>query len=340
MTSEALAICARRLAPLTLAVVLVAALLVASRPSATAQPGGPPRVGYLSNSEMGGSGGRYLEALRRGLTELNRAEGRDFVIDARWANDNPDRLTALAQELVRVGVRVIVALEPRSMHAALRATRTIPIVARFSDDPVEEHLVESLAHPGGNLTGLTTISFELYSKRLELLKETVPSVVTVAVVLDRAHSGTPVGVRETEAAARRLGLRLRMLETKTLADVELALRAARADRVDAVTAFRNSQLVRDRARLVALVNQARLPAIYDERAFAEAGGLMSFGTNLDDINRRAAAYVDKILRGARPGDLPIEQPTTFELVVNVRTARALGLALPPSLLLRADYRIE
>jgi putative ABC transport system substrate-binding protein len=323
-----------------LAVGLVLSILTVPL-AATAQNGARmPRIGWLSNSDPTGSGGRYLEAFRRGLTELRYVEGKNIVIELRWANGKAERLPALADELVRAGVRVIVALEPASMEGAARVTRMVPIVGRFSENPVDAHLVASFARPGGNITGVTSISTELNGKRLELLKQAVPATSRVGIIVDRAHPGSLHALRETQAAAGRLGLQVEILEVMEAGDLDHAFQSAHERRLDAMLALRNPMLVGNRERLVGLANRSRLPTIYDERAFAEVGGLMAFRANLDDLNRRIAGYVDKIVKGIKPADLPIEQPTRFELVINLKTAKALGLTIPPSLLLRVDQVIE
>jgi putative ABC transport system substrate-binding protein len=246
----------------------------------------------------------------------------------------------MAADLIRANVKVIVTLDPPSTRAAAAATRTIPIVARFSDDPVETHLVASLARPGGNVTGVTSISGELYGKRLELLKELLPALTRVGVLIDPRNPGSRGALAETQSAGRRLGLDVHVFHVETLAELERAVRSARKERIQAFVALRNPLFVRDLARLVHLTNEARVATIYDERAFATAGGLMAFGANLDDLSWRAAGHVVKILNGANPATLPIEQPTKFELVINKKTAQVLGLAIPPALSLRAEEIIQ
>ena len=318
-----------------------ALLLLAGSIAAHAQQAATvARIGWLSNAGPTDSGGRYLDAFRRGLRDLGYAEGRNFAIQFRWADGQVERLPALAADLVRADVQVIVTLEPPSTRAAAGATRTIPIVARFSDDPVETHLAASLARPGGNVTGVTSISGELHGKRLELLKEMLPAITRVGVLMDPRNPGSRIGLAETRSAARRLGLNVHVFDVETIAGLDRAVQLAREHRVHALVALRNPLFVRNLRRLVNLTNKSRLATVYDERAFAAAGGLMTFGANLDDLSRRAAGYVDKILKGAKPAELPIEQPTTFELVINLKTAKALSLTIPPSLLLRADQIIQ
>ena len=324
-----------RLVPVVAVLLIVAPVAAKVQQAATAA-----RIGWLSNSGPTGSGGRYLDAFRRGLHDLGYVEGRNIAIQLRWADGQAERLPALAADLVRADVKVIVTLEPPSTRAAAAATRTIPIVARFSDDPVETHLAASLARPGGNVTGVTSISGELHGKRLELLKEMLPAITRVGVLMDPRNPGSRVGLAETQSAARRLGLDVQVFEVETIAGLDRAVQLAREHRVHALVALRNPLFVRNLERLVNLTNESRLATVYDERGFAAAGGLMTFGASLDDLSRRAAGYVDKILKGAKPAELPIEQPTKFELVINSKTAKALSLTIPPSLLLRADQIIQ
>jgi putative ABC transport system substrate-binding protein len=229
-----------------------------------------------------------------------------------------------------------VALDPPATRAARRATQTIPIVMRVSSDPVEDGLVSSLARPGGNLTGLYSLYELLASKRLELLHQAIPGLKQVAVLWDPANRSSLVGWSETERAARSLGVGLQSVEVAEGAPLEPAFRSAKGSHSGALLTLRNPRIVRERSEVLRLAARHRLPAIYDERALVEAGGLMSYGASLTDLHRRAASYVDKILRGAKPADLPVEQPTKFELVINLKTANALGLTIPPSLLVRAD----
>jgi len=322
-------------------IAVVAVLLLVAPPAlkahqaATAAP-----IGLLSNSEPSGAGGRYLDSFRRGLRDLGYSDGQNVSIHLRWSDGHADRLPALAADLVRADVKVIVTLDPPSTRAAAAATRTIPIVARFSEDPVETHLAASLARPRGNVTGVTSISGELYGKRLELLKELLPALTRVGVLVDPGNPGSRVALAETRSSANRLGLNVHVFSAETLAGLARAVQLAREQRIQALVALRNPLFVRNLARLVHLTNEAMLATVYDERAFATAGGLLTFGASLDDLNWRAAGHVVKILNGANPADLPIEQPTKFDLVINGKTAKALGLTIPPALRLRADEIIE
>jgi putative ABC transport system substrate-binding protein len=281
-----------------------------------------------------------LEAFARGLRDLGYVEGQNILIERRFAAGKLERLLALAAELVRLNVGVIVALDPPATAAAKDATKTIPIVMRSSDDPTATGLVASFARPGGNITGVYSPYAELSPKRLELLKETLPGIMRVAVLWDPAFWGSTRAWRETEAAARSLGLELKSLEAQRADDLEGAFRTATRARSGALITLRNPLIVRHQLQVVKLAAKSELPAMYDDRPFVEAGGLMSYGANLADLYRRAAGYVDKILKGAKPADLPVEQPTRFELVINGKTARALGLTIPQSILIRADQVIQ
>jgi putative ABC transport system substrate-binding protein len=278
-----------------------------------------------------------------GLRELGWIEGRNIAIEYRWAANREDQLAALAAELVRLKVDVIVTSSTPAAQAAKRATTTIPIVMTFAADPVGSGLVSSLARPGGNITGLTTLARGLVAKRLELLKAVAPGSTSMAVLRQPGALGEPAMramVEETQVAGRTLGLQLRFVEARGREDLERAFSVMRGARVGGLLVFPNPMLFEARGSIVAHAARSRLPAVYPWREAASVGGLMSYATNFPDMYRRAASYVDKILKGAKPADLPIEQPTTFELVINLKTARALGLTIPPSLLQRADQVIE
>jgi ABC-type uncharacterized transport system substrate-binding protein len=276
-------------------------------------------------------------AFQEGLRELGYVEGQNIVIERRWAGGDPDRLPALATDLVRLKVDVIFA-GGGTIDAVKRATGTIPIVFMTEGDPVESGFVASLARPGGNITGLTVLADELAGKRLELLKEAIPRISRIAVL---RHSTSDVShLRATEAAAPSLRLQLQILEVKEPKDFDSAFRAAKEGRADALIELPSSFLSTHKKPLVDLAATSRLPAIWEHSLFAEAGGLMAYGPNLPELYRRAATYVDKILKGAKPSDLPVEQPTKFELVINLKTAKALGLTIPESVLIRADEVIQ
>jgi putative ABC transport system substrate-binding protein len=267
-------------------------------------------------------------------------EGQNILIEGRYYGDRTERLPALAAELVRLNVDVIVAGAPPAPEAAQRATSTIPIVMASHADPVGSGLVVSLARPGRNVTGLSALSPELVGKRLQLLKEAVPRISRVAVLSNPTIPSHALELREAEVAARSLKVQLQVLQARAPSDFASAFSAMTKDRAGGLIALGGSMFFAHRTRIVELAAQSRLPAMYGVKEYAEAGGLMTYGVNLRESFRRAATYVDRILKGAKPGDLPIEQPTKFEFVVNLKTATALGLTIPPSLLLRADQVIE
>jgi len=303
------------------------------------QTGKVPQIGYLAMGTGGGQSGEAHEAFRQDLRELGYIEGQNIIIEWRFAGGKRDRLPALAAELVRLKVDVIVALNPPAALAAKNTTTTIPIVIRSSSDPVRSGFVASLARPGGNITGLWSISGELIGKRLELLKEVVPGLSRVAV-LWKSRRRRGVRFKKTQVTARALGLQLQSLQVRVPSDFQGAFEAATRERAGALITLRNPVIVRQRKRIASLALESRLPAIYDDRAFVEVGGLMSYGTDLAALHRRAATFVYKILKGARPGDLPIEQPTKFDLVINLKTAKQIGVTIPPEVFYRADKIIK
>ena len=281
-----------------------------------------------------------LEALRQGLHDLGWIEGKNVTFEYRFAEGNLARLPDLAAELVRLKVDVIV---PGSISAALaakHATDTIPIVMVITGDPVGSGLVASLARPGGNLTGVTALGEELSGKRLEVLKEAVPSVNRMAALANPAYADTVPFLKGTDRAARALSVRLQVLELHDPAELEKAFAAMLREHAGAFVVGTDPFFNANRRRIVALAAKNRLPAMYALREYVDEGGLIFYGAGLPDMYRRAAVYVDKILKGARPGDLPIEQPTKFELIINLKTAKALGLTIPPAVLARADEVIE
>jgi putative ABC transport system substrate-binding protein len=321
------------------ATILVLALLAAWF-VAEAQPARRiPRVGVLlTGSESGYS--TYVGALRQGLREHGYVEGQNIVIEYRYGDGNFDRLPELAAELVGLDVDLIVTSGVPPTRAAQNATRTIPIVMTVVGDPIALGFIASLARPGGQITGLTQLSTELNAKRLALLKEAFPKVSRMAVLFDTAASvqGVPKPLRDT---ARALGVNLVPLELRGPdPDLESAFRTATRERVGALLVVAGPVQELHKKRVVDLAAKNRLPAMYAQREYVDVGGLMSYAVSLPDLFRRAATYVDKLLKGAKPADLPVEQPTKFELVINLRSAKALGLTLPPSLLLRADQVIE
>ena len=283
------------------------------------------------------------EAFLQGLRDLGYVEGRNVAIEYRDAGGKVERLPALAAELVALKVDVIMAGSTPNALAAKQATRTIPIVFLSSGDPVTDGLVTSLARPGGNVTGLSSLTPERVGKCLELLTQAVPGVSRVAVLWQPGALGERTEkdmLKGAEVAARALGVRLQFVEARGPADIDRAFSDMTKARAGALTVWTTGMLVSERGRLMALAAKNRLPAVYTLREFVDAGGLMAYGHSQADLNRRAATYVDKILKGAKPADLPVEQPTKFDLVINLKTAKALGLTIPPSLLARADHVVE
>jgi putative tryptophan/tyrosine transport system substrate-binding protein len=320
------------LVTLTLA-ILVAPLAAKAQLSRTI-----PRIAYLSLSP--GPCTASCEGFLQGLRELGYVEGQNTLLEYRWSAGHVERLREHAAELVRLGVHVMVTGGPVATRAAHDMTRTIPIVMARDQDPVGDGFVASLGQPGGNITGVTTLSRELTGKRLELLKATVPGLARVAVLYNPVEVSAARQLRDTEAAARGLGLQVHALEVRELDDFAGAFAAARQGHAEGVIVLAGPVLSDYRARLVDLAAQSRLPTMYWERAFAEAGGLMSYAASDHDLSRRAASYVDRLLKGAKPADLPVEQPTKFMLVINLKTAEALGITIPSTLLFQADEVIR
>jgi putative ABC transport system substrate-binding protein len=280
------------------------------------------------------------EAFRRGLREHGYVEGQNIAIEYRYAEGRADRLPALAAELVRLKVDIIVVESNVAALAAKRATQTVPIVMGIVGDPVKAGVVDNLGRPGGNITGLTLIHPELSGKRLQLLKEAVPKIALVAVIWNPADPAATDYLPDTEAAARSLGLKIHAIGVRTPMEFGAAFKAVADVRPSAFFTLPGGLFLENRARILEFATKNRLPGVFPSRAYAEAGGLMSYGPNLTTTFQRAAVFVDRILKGAKPADLPIEQPTKFELVINLRTAKALGLTIPPSLLQRADQVID
>ena len=319
---------------------VVGNVLAASLAAKAQQPGKTYRLGYLSTPTRQ-SVERVVEALLRKLRELGWVEGQNLIIEYRWAEGNVERLPELAAELVRLKVDIIVAPAGSAALAARNATRTIPIVTIFAGDPVELGLVTSLGRPGGNVTGTTfTPSPQLFAKQLQILKEAVPRVSRVAFLLNPADTSFAPQIKEVEVAARSLGIRLQRLETRGLEELDSAFAAMARERADALLVLAGSTFLAYRTRLAELAIKGRLPMMCSFREMVEAGGLMSYAVNMVDFIGRAAVYIDKILKGAKPADLAMEQPSNFELVINLKTAKALGLTIPQSLLLRADEVIQ
>ena len=296
------------------------------------------RIGYL-----GAAAGPLREAFLQGLRDLGYVEGRNLLIEYRSAEGKLERYSALAAELVALKVDVIFAPNTPAVLAAKQSTRTIPIVFPSAADPVADGLVTTLARPGGNVTGLTSLSPDLVGKRLEQLKQAVPGVSRVAVLWQPGGPDERTEkdmLKRAEVAARALGVQLQFVEAQGPADLDRAFSDMTRVRAGALTVLGGGMFLNERRRLVDLATKNRLPTVYSLREYVDAGGLMSYGPNLPDVFRRAATYVDKILKGAKPGDLPVEQPTKFELVINLKTAKALGLTIPQSLLQRADEVIR
>ena len=317
------------------------AVLLAAPLAADAQQAGKvPRIGFLSLTSPSDRP-PLLDAFRQGLRELGWVEGQNIVIDYRYAEGRVDRLPDLAAELVRLKVDLIVSWGTQGVTAAKNATETIPIVMIAVRDPVGTGLMASLARPGGNVTGVSGYAgLEIVAKQLELLKETVPKIRRVAILSNPTNAYHQLAIRDVNVAARSLGVQLQLLEARGPNEFDGAFAAMAKERVGALLVLSDAMLNSHRTRLADLAARSRLPAAYGVRESVEAGGLMSYGPSFLDLFRRSAAYVDKILKGAKPGDLPVEQPTKFELVINLKTAKALGLTIPQSLLQRADEVIQ
>jgi putative ABC transport system substrate-binding protein len=296
------------------------------------------RIGILTPASEAST--PLWEAFRQGLRELGYVEGQNILLEYRFAAGQPERFAALAAELVRLPVDLLVTDSTPATQAAKQATSTIPIVMTASGAPVEAGVVASLAHPGGNVTGLSVMAPGLGGKRLELLKEAVPNISRVAVLWSSGNLTSPPQWRELEAAAHDLGVQLQPLEVPHPTELDSCFTAMTTAGAQALITLADAVLWNQRARVVALAAQHRLPAIFPEREFADAGGFMAYGPSVPESFHRAASYVDRILKGAHPGDLPVEQPTKFELVINLKTAKALGLTIPPSLLFQADEVIR
>ncbi|MSQ72196.1 MAG: ABC transporter substrate-binding protein [Betaproteobacteria bacterium] len=308
--------------------------------SARAQQAKIPRVGYAASGSAA-SPGPLLEAFRQGLRDLGYIEGRNILVEYRYAEFKNERSSILVDELVQLKVDVLVVPTSGVLRAARQATRTIPIVMVSNDDPVATGIVDSMARPGANITGLYSLQRELSGKRLELLAESVPRLSRVAILWDPDSVSARIGFKEYEVAARNLKLSLQSLEARSpKPDLESAFQAATRGRAGAFVTVTNFTTFSQQKRVAELALKHRLPSVFEGHSWVDAGGLMSYSTDDAEVFRRAAVYVDKILKGAKPADLPIEQPTQFEFVVNLKTARALGLTIPQSVLLRANRVIE
>ena len=316
---------------------IVFALCAAARGQ---QPTKIPRIGWLSSSAFSATPER-IEAFRQGLRELGYQEGKNIVIEWRSGEGKPNREQALAAELVHLKVNVIVTGGSTATRPAKEATVSIPIVMTQDSDPVGNGFVASLARPGGNITGLSNFAPELSGKRLELLKEIVPRLSRVAILGTSAVPGNAQLLKETELAAATFGVKIQYLDILRPKDIENAFRAASGGRADAILMLVRGPVVTPHRKEIAdLAAKKHLPVIYSGAEYVEDGGLISYGVNLPDLDRRAAIYVDKILKGANPADLPVEQPTKFELIINLKTAKQIGLTIPPNVLARADRVIR
>ena len=322
------------------AVAMASRLLAAPLIAGAQQAGRLPRLGYLGASSPTLEP-EILEAFRQGLRDLGYVEGQSIAIEYRWAEGHEDRLPELATELVGLKVDVIVTTGTPGTLAAKRATQTIPFVMTATGDPLRSGLVTSLARPGGNVTGFSTLRSELEGKRLDLFKQTFPRFSRVAMLWDSANPSTKFYLLHIEAAARASHVTLQpAVAVRRVEDLDRAFAAIARGHADALFVVSGRSLLAERGRIVEFAAKSRLPAIYPYREYVEAGGLMSYSANYPDLYRGAALYVDKILKGAKPADLPVQQSARFDLVINLKTAKALGLTIPPSLLARADQVIE
>jgi putative ABC transport system substrate-binding protein len=321
---------------------LVALALVPFHLAEAQQPAKVTKIGWLAVRPGTGEAfaGRGNEVIRRMLRELGYVEGKNIAFEYRSADNKLDRLPGLADELVRLKVDVLVMFTTTAALAAKNATKTIPIVFLTTGDPVAAGLVDSLARPGGNITGLTLVGTELAGKRLELLKETIPRLSRVAVLWNPGDPATVQSWEKSQLAARELGLQLHSMEIRNAKDIEGSFKEAIKARVAALAVTQSALVTSNQKQLVDLATKHRLPAIYSRADFVESGGLMSYGPDRAEPYRRVASMIDKILKGTRPADLPVEQPTKFELVINLKTAKALGLTIPPVVMMRAEKVIK
>ncbi|HSE89566.1 MAG TPA: ABC transporter substrate-binding protein [Candidatus Binatia bacterium] len=303
------------------------------------QPTKLPRIGYLSGASSSTNVPRR-EVFRQGLRELGYVEGKNIVIEYRYGEGKFDLLSVLAAELVRLKVEIILTAGPGPTRAAKAATSTIPIVMAQDSDPVADGFVASLARPGGNITGLSTFAPELGGKRLEILREVVPKLVSVGVLGNSNFPGNAPAMREMELAAKVFKVQLQYLDVRGPEDIGTAFRVASKGRADAVLTLTSAILSTQRAQIIELAVKNRLPAMYHNSQFVEAGGLMAYSANLTDLFHRSATYVDKILKGTKPADLPVQQPTKFEFIINLKAAKQIDLTIPPNVLARADKVIK
>ena len=320
-----------------LLVVLVAMAACGAR--AEAQQAKVPRIGFLVAGPASAVSAR-VEAFRQGLRERGYVDGKNIVIEYRYGEAKLDRLPALAAELVQLKVSVIVTGGSQATLPAKNATSTIPIVMAQDNDPIGSGFVASLARPGGNITGLANLAAELSGKQLELLKEIIPKLSRLAVLRDLTEPGNPRAVKETELAAQGFAVQTHYMEIQAARDIEPAFRAVGSKRTDALLVMPSAIFNSNRKQIVELAAKGRLPGMYPRAEYVEEGGLMTYGVNTPDMYRRAAIFVDKILKGTKPADLPVEQPTKFDLLFNLKTAKQIGLTIPPNVLARADRVIR
>ena len=320
-------------------ICLLVTVFLCAVSSQAQQPKKVPRIGFL-NALFPTTNPARIEAFRQGLRDAGYVEGKNIVLEYRYAERKVDRLSTLAAELVRLKVDVIVTSASQETRAAKAATSSIPIVMINEPDPVGTGLVASLARPGGNITGLSTLSPQLSGKRLELLKEIIPKLSRVAVLGNSSNPGNADTLKELELAAQALKVNIQYLDVPSANEIENSFREADKDRADAVLILSDSILTSRRQQVIGLAIKSRLPVSYPRPEFVESGGLMTYGVSLIENSRRAAAYVDKILKGAKPADLPVEQPTKFELIVNLKAAKQIDLTIPPNVLARADRVIK
>ena len=316
------------------------AMLFALSYSASAQPQAKvPRIGFLSVQSSSLMAAR-TEAFRQGLRTHGYVDGTNIAIEWRYADGKLDLLPQLAAELLRLKVSLVVTGGPQATRAAKQATVTIPIVMTFDEDPVGSGFIASLARPGGNITGLSTHYPEISGKQLELIKECVPKLSRLAVIGNSTSPGNAQALKETEVAAAAFGVRLQYLEVQNAKEIETAFQAATKGRANAVLLLASAVLSSQLTQVADLAVKSRLPAIYARPEYVEAGGLMIYGVSINDLYRRAATYVDKILKGTKPAEIPVEQPTKFEFVINLKAAKQIGLTIPPNMLVRADRVIK
>jgi putative tryptophan/tyrosine transport system substrate-binding protein len=322
-----------------LSILFVVALLAVAVIAEAQQPKKVPRIGYLSGTSLSANSAR-TDAFKKGLRELGYIEGEGILIEWRSAEGKAEQLPALVAELVRLKVDIIITGGPTSNRAAKDTTLTIPIVMAYDNDPVGNGFVASLARPGGNITGLSTLAPEISGKQLELLKEIVPRLSRVAVLGTSTNPGNTQALRETDLAALGLGVKLQYLDVRDPKDIGTAFREANKGQADAVLVLAGSIFNSHRTLVVQLAVKNRLPAIYPYPEYLEDTGLMTYSVSFTDLFLRAATYVDKILKGAKPADLPVEQPKKFEFIINLKAAKQIGLTIPPNVLARADRVIR